>query len=147
MQTGGLVRRIRAVTGLFTVELRHIAAAVACSHEDESPAGSLCAIVEDWLRLVLHGESSPLVAESRLAYLASLGHTNIERHMHRPIASAWIHHHLALCSAQALQRLKLVSGNEVHLENGFVDPGTGEVSDIGGPITVSSIGANGLVYF
>lgn len=140
------VRRLRAATGPATKELLRVAAALGCSHDDEHHR-VLCTIVEDWLRPLLHSESSPLATERQLAYLANLGHTNIERGMHRSVASAWIDHYLALGSVQALQRLKLVSGDEVHLENGFVDPGTGEFADIGGIFTVSSIGANGLVYF
>lgn len=140
------VRRLRATTGPATEELLRVAVALGCPHEAE-PHGVLCAIVEDWLRPVLYGESSPLATERQLAYLASLGDTNVEPGMHRPVASAWIDHYLALGSAQALECLELVSGDQVHLKNDYIDPGTGEITDLGGTFTVSSIGSNGLVYF
>ena len=67
--------------------------------------------------------------------------------MHRTVASAWIDHYLSLQTAQALEALQPRTGDEVHHRHDYIDPATGEEVDLGGTVTVSSIGSNGLVYF
>ncbi len=63
-------------------------------------------------------------------------------------ASAWIEVELARQTIAAHETLMLRSGDAVMVETTHVDTVTGEVTDIEwGPQVVSSIGANGLVYF
>lgn len=90
----------------------------------------------------------PLPATDRqLDFLEKLGHAHVRPEMHRRVASAWIDYYLSLLTADALESLRLKAGDQVHHEHQYVDPSTGEVTDLGGSVTVSSIGSNGLVYF
>lgn len=139
-------RRLGQITGTATEELQRVASVLGCLHDGE-PHGVLCAIVEDRLRPTLYGRISPMATEKQLAYLFHLGHSHIDPGMSRTVASAWINHYLAVESAQALVRLGLTSGDRVYVENDYVDPITGEVIGMRDEFTVSSIGANGLVYF
>lgn len=139
-------RRLRAATGPATAEQLRIAAALDCPHDDE-PRGVLTAVIEDWLRPVLHAEDSLLATERQLAFLGELGHVNASPEMHRTVASAWIDHYLSLRTADALEDLRLKAGDQLHRQHNYVDPSTGEVTNLGETVTVSSIGSNGLVYF
>jgi len=140
------VRRLHAVAGPATDELLRVADALGC-HHDREPHGVLSAIVMDWLHPVIHGEHSLLATEKQLAYLELLGHLHPETDMRRSVASAWIDHHLSIRTAQALERLQLASGDRVYVRHDYVSLRTGELTDQGATATVSSIGANGLVYF
>lgn len=140
------VRRLRAATGPATSDQLRVAAAVGCPHHDE-PRAVLTAVVEDWLRPLLHGQEPLPATERQLAFLRSLGHSHADTGMHRSVASAWIDHYLAKRTASALETLELKAGDLVHHEHLYADPETGEITDLGGLVTVSSIGSNGLVYF
>ena len=140
------VRFLRERTGPATAEVLNVATLLGCPHNGE-PHGVMCAIVEEWLRPVLYGNSSPPATEKQLAYLVSLGHPKVESVIPRPVASAWIEYYQSIHSANALTHLKLASGDRVRFKGDHVEPSAGEVSGIGRGYTVSSIGESGLVYF
>ena len=139
-------QQLRAITGPPTKELLSLTNSLEFSHKHE-PHGVLSALVEDWLRPVLHQQQSAPATEKQLNYLKTLTRSDANPNMTRPIASAWINHHLALRTIHALNQLKLKSGDKVQVKKESVNPETGEIVDIGGMFTISSIGANGLVYF
>lgn len=107
----------------------------------------LTAVIECWLRPTLYGDTAQAATEKQLRFLSELGHTEVSPTMLRPVASAWIDHYLSLRTADALESLQLKAGDQVHYAVEYVDHVSGEVADIGGVVTVSSIGSNGLVYF
>ena len=63
------------------------------------------------------------------------------------VASAWIDYYLILRSVAALEELRLEAGDRVARLHSVTDPTSGEVHEYEDQLTVSSIGADGLVYF
>jgi hypothetical protein len=86
-------------------------------------------------------------SSKQLEFLSSLAPELDAAAMTVSEASAWIDHFLSLRTIAALETLQLRAGDEVNQTVVFADPATGEVQDAEWPATVSSIGANGLVYF
>lgn len=140
------VRRLRAAAGQATTKQREIADAVRCPYTNE-PRAVLTAVIECWLMPTLYGDAAQPATEKQLRFLLELGHTEVSPTMLRPVASAWIDHYLSLQTADALESLQLKAGDQVHHVVDHVDLVSGEVADIGGLATVSSIASNGLVYF
>ncbi|MEU3847508.1 hypothetical protein AB0E44_11035 [Micrococcus terreus] len=107
----------------------------------------LASAIEAWLRPTIWQEQPYPATERQQEFLRELGHTGEVEELSRPVASAWIEHHLAARSAVALRKLRLRSGDTVDHEQRYVDPTTEEVHVWSEAQTVSSIGRNGLIYF
>lgn len=65
----------------------------------------------------------------------------------RRTASAWVGHFLAERTAQQLRDSRLTRGDRVLKTHSWVDQDAGELHEWSEEYTVSSIGADGLVYF
>ncbi len=143
------VRRLRATTGPATAEQLRIAAAVGCPPHNNEPCGDPHRHDDRLAQAgdASHGNDPSPPTDRQRAFLERLGHGDAPPEMHRPVASAWIDHYLSVRTAHALENLELKAGDEVHRQRDHVDPSTGEVVELGGTVTVSSIGSNGLVYF
>jgi hypothetical protein len=139
-------RLLRAATGPSSDEQRRIATAVGCPFGDE-PRGVFSAIIEAWLEPILWSREPLPATERQWAFLRELGHVSTFQNLVRPVASAWIEHYLSLRTAERLEALEVQAGDHLYRELSFTDPDTGEITSLGDVVTVSSIGANGLVYF
>ncbi|MEV4900668.1 hypothetical protein AB0K08_04925 [Citricoccus sp. NPDC055426] len=139
-------RLLEESAGPPTDEQLGLALKVGYRFTDESRV-VLAAAIEAWLRPTIWQEQLYPATERQQAVLRELGHTGEVAELSRPVASAWIEHHLAARTAVALRKLRLRSGDIVDHEQRHVDPATGEVHVWSEAQTVSSIGRNGLVYF
>jgi hypothetical protein len=118
---------------------------MGCPTHDE-PRAVFSAIVEAWLEPILWSREPMPATERQWAFLKELGHVPGSADLARSVASAWIKHYLSLRAAERLEVLALQAGDQVYCERLFTDPQTGEITEAGDVVTVSSIGATGLVY-
>jgi hypothetical protein len=137
---------LRAATGPSTDEQKWIATAMGCPYGDE-PRSVFSAIIEAWLEPILWSRDPLPATERQWAFLRELGHISASPDLVRPVGSAWIEHYLSIRTAESLETLELHAGDSVYRERSLTDPDTGEITRLDDVVTVSSIGANGLVYF
>ena len=140
------MRQIEAATGPASDEQLRLASFLGVPHETE-PFAVTARLLEDFLRPLIWQEVPPGATPRQLAFLAELGHPESGAPMTKAVASAWIEHHLARRTAARLRDLRLRAGETVMHVSKWVDEGTGEIHEDRREVTVSSIGATGLVYF
>lgn len=140
------VRLLEEATGPATEDQLHLADLVGLRHRKE-PRGVMSALLQARLEPLIWQRDVPAATERQLTFLTTLGHRRALKTLSRPVASAWIEHHLALRTIAALRRLRLARGDEVIHISTFTDPASGQVHTVRTPVTVSSIGSAGLVYF
>lgn len=139
-------RLLREVTGPATKEQLRVAEALGVQYSGQ-PRAVFSAVIEAWLQPTLWLKRPLPATDRQVDFLEQLGHHDDSGSLLRPVASAWIDHYLSLRTATDLEALKPRRGDRLHYENLAAHPETGEVIDLGGEVTVSSIGARGLVYF
>ncbi len=122
---------------------------------DDLPRGVAAAILEESVRPHIAGASTRASTaklaptERQLAFLNEIAHDDIwaRAPLNRGTASAWIGHFLGERNARRLREMKLARGDRVTKATTWVDEATGELHESSQEYEVSSIGANGLVYF
>ena len=106
------------------------------------------AMLEDHLRPAIWGIEAVMATDRQRGFLEQLGgDVHRDPAMSRAVASAWIEHYLRLRTIRSLRELMLSAGDAVTKHTTFVEPGTGKTAAHQSLGIVSSIGANGLVYF
>lgn len=140
------VQRLEVATGPASDEQMRLASLLGVPHDGE-PFAVTAALLEDSLRPAIRREIPPSATPRQLEFLAELGHPESAPSMTRGVASAWIEHYLARRTATRLRELRLRAGETVTCAKRYVDEETGEMYEDRREATVSSIGANGLVYF
>jgi hypothetical protein len=107
-------------------------------------------MLEEYLRPTIWGtetEAEPATERQR-AFLKALGSTrSAQPSLTKPVASAWIDHHLSLRNTQRLRDLLLARGDAVLKRTVWPHTQTVRPHESLEYSIVSSIGANGLVYF
>lgn len=94
------------------------------------------------------GGESERATDRQRAFLVELGsHVADDAGLTKRTASAWIQHHLALRSIESLRRLTLVRDDAVIKRTCWRHPETERPCETLDYAVVSSIGADGMVYF
>lgn len=132
-----------------------LASFVGLHLSDDLPRGVAAVILEDALRPRISGtsaESAPAdlqPTDRQMEFLRGTAHGELWTRavLSRRSASAWIGHFLAERTAHRLRETQLIQGDRVTKTSSWVDEATGELHEWSQEYEVSSIGANGLVYF
>lgn len=119
-----------------------------CDVPPGAPLLIAAAYLHDHLDPVIDDGGNPRPASDRqMSFLKALaGEQVVGSDLSMRVASAWIDYHLTVRTIERLEDLKLVAGHEVILSHDWVAPGGGQYH-YEQAMVVSSIGANGLVYF
>ena len=116
--------------------------------EGNEPYSVVAAIIEAHLKPKIWGLEEAPATHRQLAYLHELAGSHfMQKALSISVASAWIQHYLGSRTSKRLRELKLKAGDEVVMARVFPDPLTSIPIEWVDEFTVSSIGANGLVYF
>lgn len=144
-------------TGLLPVAEGQIALAsfVGLHLNDDMPRGVAAVMLEDALRSHISGTSAEAApadlqpTDRQMNFLRGIAHGELwtRATLTRRSASAWIGHFLAERTAHLLREMQLVRGDRVIKTRSWVNEATGELHEWSQEHEVSSIGANGLVYF
>ncbi|WP_153001289.1 hypothetical protein [Microbacterium testaceum] len=126
------------------VELAHL---VGCSTDPAAPFDVVAARLEAFLRPRIHGSAAgPLPPTSaQLRFLADLDPSFELRDEAGAEVCAWIDHHLRLTTVSAYEKLRLRRDDAVLVHHSYRVIGLD--TERPGKATVSSIGADGRVYF
>jgi hypothetical protein len=110
--------------------------------------GVAAVMLEEHLQPLIWGRNPEHATDRQRAFLVELGsHEADNADLSKQVASAWIDHCLAVRTALCLKRLLLVSGDAVVKRSLWRNPEDGTPHEMLAYAVVSSIGANGLVYF
>lgn len=112
----------------------------------DEPHNVVAAMLEDHLRPIVWNVDPAPATDRQIQFLRHLTATT-RSGLSKNVASAWIDHHLALKTRTRLAALQLKEGDAVIKSQRFHDPESGQPIEILDYCVVSSIGANGLVYF
>jgi hypothetical protein len=146
------VRLLELSTGPFTTTQRTLAEQFGMTLQGNEPNGVVGVMLEERLMpLIWSAEAAAeLASERQRNFLRALGaaSTADSTSLTKRVASAWIDHHLAIKTADSLRRLQLKTGDAVIKRSVWRK----ELLGIPPHETlefhyVSSIGADGLVYF
>lgn len=139
------VRLLRLGAGPAAPHQLTLAEQIGCELDATVPLGVVAARLEAFLGPKIRGTAgTPLPpTDSQVRFLLTLNPVFVLRGESRSEISAWIDHHLALATAEALEELKLRHGDAVRVRY-QVDPHESPFYWSG---VVSSIGSQGLVYF
>ncbi|WP_445257002.1 hypothetical protein [Nocardioides aurantiacus] len=132
-----------------------LASFVGLHLDDDLPRGVAAVVLEDALRSHISGtlaEAAPAdvqPTERQMEFLREIAHGELwmRAALSRRSASAWIGHFLAERTAHRLHEMQLVRGDRVIKTRAWADEATGELHEWSQEYEVSSIGADGLVYF
>lgn len=132
-----------------------LASFVGLRLDDDLPRGVAATMLEEAVRPHIAGNSPEATTvdleptERQMAFLNEIAHGEAwtRAPLNRRSASAWIGHFLAQRTARRLREMQLVRGDRVIKTSTWLNEATGELHDWSQEYEVSSIGANGLVYF
>lgn len=141
-------RTLERSTGPATDGQRSLASKVGLRLDGKEPHDVVGVLLEEHLRPIIWGTEAAPATERQRGFLMSLDAAQAtDTSLSRPVASAWISHHLARRNLQSLRTLKLKRGDAIIRLKRWVDPATGELHESREQFRVSSIGPAGLVYF
>jgi hypothetical protein len=148
----GAVESLSRVVAGASEDQIQLAIETGCALRLPLPRIVAAAYLRDHLdaRIAGDGPSSPRAATPRqLVFLKSLIASGPPRRDARTIGivSAWITYYLALRSIDCLSALRIGSGDVVMRRHDWTDSIDGTVRTYEDKMIVSSIGADGLVYF
>ncbi len=132
--------------GLATDAQQALARTVSLTLTGDEPRTVVAALLDDHLQPAIHGTHPKPATDRQRQFLAELGGPQAdEPQLNRNIASAWIEHLLTLRTIEALIRLQPAKNDAVIAR---------KVTNFEGQTTeslyfhiISSIGADGLIYF
>lgn len=138
-----------------TEEQLALAAFLDLGLDEDLPRGVAAVMLEGAVRPYIAGVSARASTaeleptERQMAFLNEIAYSEIwtRAPLNRRTASAWIGHFLAERTARRLREMKLARGDRVTKTGTRVDHATGELHEWSQQYEVSSISANGLVYF
>jgi hypothetical protein len=143
------VRLLDESTGPATDQQRGLASTIGLVLTETEPRGVAAVMLEEHLRPLIRGggDSEPATDRQR-DYLVELGSREADdARLTKRVASAWIGHHLAVRNAGYLRQLAPVRGDAVIKRSLWRNPEDRRLHETLDYAVVSSIGANGLVYF
>lgn len=142
------VRLLGESTGPATDQQRELASTVGLALAGTEPRGVAAVLLEEHLQPLIWGGESERATDRQRAFLVELGsHVADDAGLTKRTASAWIQHHLALRSIESLRRLTLVRDDAVIKRTCWRHPETERPCETLDYAVVSSIGADGMVYF
>jgi hypothetical protein len=142
------VRLLEENTGPATNQQRDLARTVGLTLVGTEPRGVAAVLLEEHLQPLIRGRQSERATERQRAFLVELGsRVADDADLTKRAASAWIEHHLALRSIEYLKRLALARDDVVIKRTRWRHSETGRLCETLDYAIVSSIGANGMVYF
>jgi hypothetical protein len=105
-------------------------------------------MLEEHLRPLIWGKVSESATDRQRVFLAELGSDGADNAwLTKQVASAWIDHYLAVRTAKCLRHLELVRDDAVIKRTIWRKAEDGRLHETLYYVMVSSIGADGLVYF
>ncbi len=142
------VRLLEESTRPATNQQRELASTVGLALAGTEPRGVAAVLLEEHLQPLIWGRESERATDRQRAFLVELGsHVADDAGLTKRTASAWIEHHLALRSIDCLRRLALVRDDAVIKRTRWRHPESGRLCETLDYAVVSSIGADGMVYF
>lgn len=141
-------RLLEAATGPARPEQLDLANRTGLVLEGHEPHGVVAVLLEDHLRPAIWGLEVEPATDRQRSFLSELGSpAAVQTHLSKSAASAWIDYQLSLQTLGCLRALRLVAGDEVIKMHTWTDRVSGEIHHFNDRFIVSSVGANGLVYF
>src|SRR5690348_13751331 len=105
-------------------------------------------MLEEHMQPLIWGREPEVATDRQRAFLIELGSRKADdARLTKRVASAWIGHCLAVRTARCLRHLTLVRGDAVIKRTLWRNPEDGRPHETLDYAVVSSIGANGMVYF
>lgn len=142
------LRLLEQNTGPATDQQRELADTVGLALAGTEPRGVAAILLEEHLQPLIRGGESERATDRQRAFLVELGsRVADDAGLTKRTASAWIQHHLALRSIESLRRLALVRDDTVIKRTRWRHPETERLCETLDYAVVSSIGADGMVYF
>ena len=142
------VRLLEESTGPATDQQRELAITVGLALAGTEPRGVAAILLEEHLQPLIWGREPERATGRQRAFLVELG-SNVadDAGLTKRTASAWIQHHLAVRSIESLRRLALVRDDTVITRRLWRHPETERLFETLDCAVVSSIRADGMVYF
>lgn len=142
------VRLLEQSTGPATTQQRDLAKTVGLTLMGTEPWGVAAVLLEEHLQPLIWGREWESATDRQRTFLAKLGsQVANDAGLTKRTASAWIEYHLALRSIESLKRLALARDDPVIKRTRWRHPETKRLCETLDYAIVSSIGANGMVYF
>jgi hypothetical protein len=143
------VRLLEAETGdPATGQQRALAAMTGLALAGSEPRGVVAVMLEEHLRPTIWGVQPERATDRQRNLLSSFGVADAaDALLSRRVASAWISHHFAVRTLEHLRRLVLERGDAVIKRSRSRSAADGKLYEHVEYGVVSSIGANGRVYF
>jgi hypothetical protein len=142
------VRLLDEHTGPATKEQRELAIKIGLPLTAAVPKGVAAAMLEDHLQPLIWGKMPEPATDRQRTFMVELGSDEFDNaRLTKQIASSWIEHHLAVRTISGLRRLVPVRGDAVIKRVLWRNPEDNQLHETLDYAVVSSIGANGLVYF
>ena len=142
------VRILEMRTGTASEAQRGLARTVGLRLNGDEPHCVASALLDDYLRPLIWSTESEPATDSQRRFLSELGGVHAtDPELTKSVASAWIDHQLSLRTIASLNLLAPTSGDAVIRRRSWRNPESGTIIESLDCFIVSSIGANGLVYF
>jgi hypothetical protein len=142
------VRLLDERTGPATDQQRELASTIGFPLTGMEPMGVTAVMLEEHLEPLIWGRVPEPATDRQRVFLAELGSDEADNALlTKQVASAWIGHWLAVRTATCLRHLVLVRGDAVIKRTLWRNPQDGRLHEALDYVMVSSIGADGLVYF
>jgi len=142
------VRLLEVGTRPATNQQRKLASTVGLALVGTEPRGVAAVLLEEHLQPFIWGKESDRATDRQRAFLVELGSSVADdAGLTKRTASAWIEYHLALRNIECLRYLALVRDDAVIKRTRWRHPETGRLYKTLDYAVVSSIRANGMVYF
>ena len=142
------VRLLEESMGPATNQQRELASTIGLALVGTEPKGVAAVLLEEHLQPLIWGTEPEHATDRQRAFLVELGSRVADNAgLTKRTASVWIEHHLALRSIECLKRLALVRDDAVIKRTYWRHPATGQLCETLDYAVVSSIGADGMVYF
>lgn len=142
------VRLLGESTRPATDQQRELASTIGLALTGSEPRGVAAVMLEEHLQPLIWGRGPESATDRQRSFLVELGSRKADdARLTKRVASAWIEHYLAVRNAECLRNLALVRGDAVIKRTLWRHPGDGRLHETLDYAVVSSIGANGMVYF
>jgi hypothetical protein len=142
------VRLLEERTGPATDQQRELASTIGFPLKGLEPMGVAAVMLEEHLQPLIWAKVPEPASDRQRAFLAELGSDEADNaRLTKQVASAWIGHCLAVRTVHCLRHLVLVRGDAVIKRTLWRNPEDGRLHETLDYMVISSIGADGLVYF
>jgi hypothetical protein len=142
------VRLLNERTGPATARQRELAGTIGLALTGTEPMGVAAVMLEEHLQPLIWGTESEPATDRQRAFLVELGSREADgAGLTKRAASAWIEHYLAVRTIECLRHLALGRGDAIIKRTLWRHPEDRRMHETLDYAVVSSIGADGLVYF